>query len=463
MRAKDFIIEAGNLATGEIKKYNSRIQTFLNKIKNKSPFETQDGKQFIADPTQYDEIAQFLSNPNAKGAIKLRSLDGTSTISTSGLVKTAEFGGQSVGQSADKPTDVSQAGKEGLPIKPPQVFNTTDIKDINLANAKDLQQAGAFRVNELYSKIANSQQLQSLGEYGQAIIDCAKQIESGRDPQVPAGLSSPQMRALVDYAGEYLGILAMYKGTAEFPKRDAFLKFIGGDFGTSMLYFPKSSNNPLADSFAVQDTTTGHTLYLSSKGQGGGAAPAISGLKVPEELRKRRQYADAIKFIDLCQTTGSIEQPFQLLNWINSKYPDAVDPKFKPMLPWNIAQVTTAVNTSRKDKSAQTKLPQEYQEFVDTFTFRRALAAETTAGGILHYVTVKEVQRIVNSGIIDNFQACVLEILSENFVQVYTEFKKGTLQSYVLWPAKIDGIVTVESKGSASNPTKGTISFRVSK
>lgn len=377
MRAKDFITEAGNLATGEIKKYNSRVQTFLNKIKTKSPFQTMTGAPFIADPAQYNELAQFLSDPNAKGTIKLRSADGKSVISTSQLVKTTEFGGQSVGQSADTPTDVAQAGKEGLPIKPPQVFSTSDIKDIHLADAKDLQQAGAFRVNELYKRITTSPQLQALGEYGQAIISCAKQIESGVDPQIPAGLNSPQTRALVDYAGEYLGILAMYKGTAEFPKRDAFIKFIGGDLGTSMLYFPKSSNNPLADSFAIQDEQTGHTLYLSSKGQGGGAAPAISGLKVPEELRKRRQFADAIKFIDLCQQTGSIEQPFVIMNWLAKRYPDAIDPKFAPMLPWDLPSVTQAINNSRKDKSGNTKLPEELQRFISTFTFSRKLAPET--------------------------------------------------------------------------------------
>jgi hypothetical protein len=72
--------------------------------------------------------------------------------------------------------------------------------------------------------------------------------------------------------------------------------------------------------------------------------------------------------------------------------------------------------------------------------------------------------RIVNAGAIKNFQACVLEILSENFVQIYTQGTKlGTLETYVLWPAKVDGVVSVESKGSASNPAKGTVSFRVSK
>lgn len=463
MRAHQFITEIGNLSTGEITKYRNRIFAFINKINAGQPFVTVDGRDFVVDKKQLPEIMKFLHTPNVKGQLLVRSADGKETISTSKLVKTPEFGGQSAPTVAQgQNVDVSQtAGKEGLPVKPPQVFKTTDVKDVNLASAKELQQAGAFRVKDLYKKITTSEQLNTLGTYGQAIISCAQQINKGQDPKVPEGLNSAQMRALVDYAGEYLGILAMYKGTADFPKREQFLKFIGNDLGTSMLYFPKKSNTPLADSFAIQDTDTGHTLYLSSKGSAGGAAPAISGLKIPDELKKRRQYKDAVDFILLCQSTGAIEQPFYLMNWIAKKYPDAIDSKFYKMLPWDITQVVNAVNASRKEGKP---LPAKMQKFVDSFVFKRALAEETTAGGILHYVTIKEVMRIVNAGAIKNFQACVLEVLSENFVQIYTQgTKQGTLETYVLWPAKVDGIVTVESKGSASNPTKGTVSFRVSK
>ena len=463
MRAHQFITEIGNLSTGEITKYRNRIFAFLNHINNGNPFVTVDGRNFVIDKKQLPQIKKFLETPGAKGQLLVRSADGKETISTSKLVKTPEFGGQSAPTVAQgQNVDVSQtAGKEGLPVKPPQVFNTGDVKDVNLASAKELQQAGAFKVKELYNKIVNSDQLNSLGTYGQAIISCAQQINKGSDPKLPEGLSSPQMRALVDYAGEYLGILAMYKGTADFPKREAFLKFIGNDLGTSTLYFPRKSNTPLADSFAIQDSKTGHTLYLSSKGSAGGAAPAISGLKIPEELKKRRQYKDAVDFILLCQSTGAIEQPFYLMNWIAQKYPNAIDEKFIKMLPWDVTATVNAVNASRKQGKP---LPAKMQRFVDSFVFKRKLADETTPGGVLHYVTIKEVMRIVNAGAIKNFQACVLEVLSENFVQIYTQgTKMGTLETYVLWPAKVDGVVSVESKGSASNPTKGTVSFRVSK
>lgn len=460
MRAHDFITEAGNLSTSELIKYQSRIAVFIHKIQAKSPFTTVDGRQFIADPKQLPEIKKFLSDPNAKGSILLRSLDGKETISTSKLVKTTEFGGQSVAATDQGPTDASLAGKEQLPVKPPQVFQTTDV-DVNLATAKDLQKAGAFRVKDLYSKIINSQQLNALGTYGQAIISCAQQINKGNDPQLPQGLTNAQLKALIDYAGEYLGILAMYKGTADFPKRESFLKFIGRDLGTSMLYFPVKSNTPLADSFAIQDSDTGHTIYLSSKGSGGGAAPSLSGLKINDEIAKRKQYKDAVKFIQVAQASGTIEQPFQLMNFLAQTYPDSIDPKFVKFLPWKPADIL-AVDASRKDKSANTKLPARLQKFIETFTFRK-LSANATPGGILHYVVSKEIQRIVNAGTIKNFQACVLEILSENFVQIYTQPTKGTLETYVLWPANVDGVVTVESKASAVDPTSAGLSFRVSK
>jgi len=463
MRAHQFITEIGNLSTGEIIKYRSRISAFIDKVNAGSPFVTVDGRDFIVDKNQLPEIVKFLQTPNIKGQLLVRSADGKETISTGKFVKTPEFGGQSAPTVAQgQNVDVSAtAGKEGLPVKPPQVFNTGDIKDINLASAKELQQAGAFKVKELYKRIASSEQLNALGTYGQAIISCAEQINQGHDPKLPEGLTSPQLRALIDYAGEYLGILAMYKGTADFPKREAFLKFIGNDLGASTLYFPRKSNTPLADSFAIQDSETGHTMYLSSKGSAGGAAPAISGLKIPDELKKRPQYKDAVEFILLCQNTSAIEQPFHLMNWVAKKYPNVIDSKFHEMLPWDINTTVMAVNASRKERKP---LPAELQKFVDSFVFKRKLADETTAGGILHYVTIKEVMRIVNAGSIENFQACVLEVLSENFVQIYTQgTKKGTLETYVLWPAKVDGVVSVESKGSASNPVKGTVSFRVSK
>jgi hypothetical protein len=461
MRAHDFIIEAGNLSTSELVKYQSRIAAFIHKIQAKSPFTTVDGRRFIADPKQLPELKKFLLNPNAKGSISLRSLDGKETISTSKLVKTSEFGGQSVASTGSGPTDASLAGKEQLPVKPPQVFKTTDIADVNLATAKDLQRAGAFKVKDLYSKITNSQQLNALGTYGQAIISCAQQINKGNDPKLPEGLTNAQLKALIDYAGEYLGILAMYKGTADFPKRESFLKFIGRDLGTSMLYFPVKSNTPLADSFAIQDAETGHTIYLSSKGSGGGAAPSLTGLKITDEIAKRKQYKDAVKFIQVAQASGTIEQPFQLMNFLATTYPGAVDEKFAKFLPWKPADIM-AVDASRRDKSAKTKLPARLQKFISTFTFRK-LSANATAGGILHYVVSKEIQRIVNAGTIKNFQACVLEVLSENFVQIYTQPKKATLETYVLWPANVDGVVTVESKASAVDPTSAGLSFRVSK
>ena len=94
MRANQFITEIGNLATGEIKKYQSRVAAFLNKVQAGTPFVTQDGRDFVIDPKQLPKLKKFLLDPNSKGQLLVTSVEGE-TISTSKLVKTSEFGGQS--------------------------------------------------------------------------------------------------------------------------------------------------------------------------------------------------------------------------------------------------------------------------------------------------------------------------------------------------------------------------------
>ena len=112
MRAHHFITEIGNLATGEIKKYQSRVAAFIHKVQAGSPFVTQDGRDFVIDKKQLPQLKKFLLDPASKGQLLVRSIDGE-TISTSKLVKTTEFGGQSSPtQAQGQNVDVSNtAGK----------------------------------------------------------------------------------------------------------------------------------------------------------------------------------------------------------------------------------------------------------------------------------------------------------------------------------------------------------------
>jgi hypothetical protein len=62
---------------------------------------------------------------------------------------------------------------------------------------------------------------------------------------------------------------------------------------------------------------------------------------------------------------------------------------------------------------------------------------------------------------IPNFEGGVLNILDMNFVQQYAEYKGGQINFKTQWPAKLDGVVTVESKAGATDPTKGGFSFKL--
>jgi hypothetical protein len=80
------------------------------------------------------------------------------------------------------------------------------------------------------------------------------------------------------------------------------------------------------------------------------------------------------------------------------------------------------------------------------------------------YVTKKAVAAIVNSGAVPGFQPAILEILDYNFIQQYTTLaskKTGALAFNTQWPAKLSGVVTMEVKSSATDPTGGGFSFKL--
>jgi hypothetical protein len=52
--------------------------------------------------------------------------------------------------------------------------------------------------------------------------------------------------------------------------------------------------------------------------------------------------------------------------------------------------------------------------------------------------------------------------LDYNFIQQYTKMSKGgQLQFDTQWPAKLNGIVSLESKSGGTDPTKGGFSFKL--
>lgn len=439
-----------SLAPGEITKYEDRFEAFINHIVNQRPFYTDKdkagipkGTKVVLDPNEAKRFVDLYANNQFVGRIMAKDTQGK-MWPLSDFAKTAEFGGATA-----KPDDSPETlSKEAAGLKPDQIGITDQ----------------PIKAGQLGQVIVGNQVLNST-PHGKAVIACAQAIMAGQTPVIPPEIlkSGPVTAAIVDYAGEYLGVLALINGRTNFPNQTEFLKWLGGSLSNLTLNFPSEQNNPMADSFAeIINPTTNHQINISSKGTGGGAAPAMSGLHIPEHLKKKKTYRTAIDLIELTQNENlpkptTISQVFQAMNLLNERVPDAIPEVFKPFLPWP-RTIVDEVNASRSAKKGQRMDLPKYKPITDQ------VQSSGSDGGKLTYVTKKAVMNIVNSGAVPEFQAAVLEILDYNFIQQYTNLvkKTGALAFNTQWPAKLDGKVTMESKSSATDPIAGGFSFKLS-
>ena len=434
----DSMLAEATLEASQIIKYPERFDAFISHIQDRKPFYTdKEGTEVVLDPSEADRFLQLRQDGKFRGSVQGKDLQGK-LWSISNFRKTAEFGGASA-----KPgeTDTSELKKEGAQVKPGQ---------IGIVN-QDIP------ASKLHDVIVNNIVLQST-DYGRAVIEIANNIVSGKPAVIPAEFAKNEQvkKAIVDYAGEYLGVLALIHDQSSFPSRDEFLKWLGGNFKDLVLFFPSSVSNPLADSFAsITNTKTGHTLNISSKGTGGGAPPSMSSLKIPDELRKKKQYQTAIDIVDLVKNENlpipkTVSQVFQMMNLMYERMPDKIPTAFVPFLPWD-QDIVAQVKDSLKNR---TPMPKYNKLFAD-------LDSKGSDGGKLTYVTKSAVMNLVNGGQVPEFQAVILEILDYNFIQQYADAKKGVITFSTQWPAKLDGEVTMETKSGGTDPTKGGFSFKL--
>ena len=427
--------EASTLAAGELNKDQARFNKFIQYIQNGQPFQTADGKEVIVDPSEADRFLELKQANKFSGTLKAKGTDNM-MYPLSHFAKTADFGGHAAKAGADAQQEI---GKEAVLVKPNQI----KITDHNIP------------AEALGSAIINNPVLKST-PYGLAVIECAKQIMAGQSATVPNEVlnNAKVGTAIRDYATEYLGVLALIYNQTDFPSRDAFLKWLGGSLNNIVLNFPSKANNPLADSYAqLNNPTTNHEINISSKGKGGGAAPAISKLQIPDALYKKKQYKNALEFINICKTGPVVFQPFDAMDLINQLSPSHVPEKFRPFLPFTDEIKTKAVN-SLKNK---TPLP-EYQSLWSDIKFKKDGA---TDGGKLIYALKNGVVEAINRGAIPQMQAVILEILDYNFIQQYSDLKKNTLVFHTQWPAKLNGHVVMSHKSSATEPSSGGFSFKL--
>lgn len=435
---------AVGMSAGEITKYETRIEKFLNKITLGEPFTTIDNQEVVIDPTEAKRFLTLYKQNLFKGALKARTADGNE-IPLSKLAKTAEFGGAAVAVGQDPGT----AGKEALLVKP----KTIQITDFDIP-------AGS-----LYKVIAGNQVLNST-DYGKTVIQLANEIVAGQAVVLPPEYQDKSMekvrKAIVDYAGEYLGVLALVSGRTKFDNQKAFTKWLGAGVGELVVNFPGKSNTNIADSYAtVKNKKTSHSLNISSKGTGGGAAPAISGLKISDDIKQNPNLKNAVKFIELCQAkadargASTLIQAFESMNFIYSINPGAISKKFQKFLPWqheSVAVIVDAVATGRP-------LPKKYSP---AYADIKTRGGNVTEGGTLVYAIKKDVAEAINDReAIPEFKDTILQVLEMNFIQQYTDYSGGEITFETQWPAKLDGDVSVVNKSSAGEPTAGGFSFKL--
>lgn len=476
MRAKDFLIE-GTLTPQEIfgKHLNWRPAALLAKLQASTPFVDSLGpnaNQYIPAPGEYERLQPLidaamqarLADPNAK--VPSLTLKYSNVIAPNADPDAPEQAGEipfSRLEKYDLQTAKGRATSDvnvqplGIGIAAPKVSKDTPL-DVEIKTALDSN--SAIVGGDLYQVIADNPVLDQAGDLGAAIKKAASEITEGIFPDLRAYDDKMQKSIAID-AGEYLGILMMVHGLADWhsEKYDAFLKYLGtGDLSNLLVIFPGSQNSQLQDSYGVQNTATGHTIMISSKGGIGktavGAAPALSGLKIPAKMTKKVEPGSAVDFIQLMQRMTTINQPFAAMNFLNTYYPEAVPEIYKPVLPFT-QQDIASINASIKGKGT---LDAKF----NTIIASRNIKARASQGGILMYATAKDlVDSFNNNQPIPDFRQVILKILDMNFIQIFSRVIGGQLRAKVLWPGNIDGNVYLWTKAEAASPSSAGFSFKV--
>jgi hypothetical protein len=442
---------ANGLTPTQINKDPARWALLIQKISTNQPFiDNVTGADIYIDPNEAKRLTKMKNDGLFKGEkTTIFTRDGQE-IPMSQLAKNIEFGGST---------------KESVLLKP-SLIKITD-RDIP--------------ATDLYEEIANNPVLQKT-DYGQVVIKLAEYITAGEYCQLPPEFltkeKESERKAIVDYAGEYLGVLAMLYGDQRlnrFPRKNQFEQWLGASVGELTLNFPSAANNNIADSYAtITNPNTSHSLNISSKGTGGGAAPAISGLKISPEIKRNPKLKNAVKLIELCQAgkdeTGpsTIVQAFKIMDFLYSVDPNGIPKKWHKFLPFASRapklqqQCIDSINSIKGQKNEKgiqaLPLPKIYQPLISDVNSEKA-----SDGGKLVYSIKKTIAHQINAkAVIPEFADTILQVLEMNFIQQYTDYHaNGEITFATQWPSKLEGVVTMENKSSAVEPSSAGFSFKL--
>ena len=474
MRAKEFIIEGG-LTPGEIfgKHLEWRPDALIAKLQAKTSFvdklDLNVANQYVPADGEYERLAPLITAakdaltdndtaPKPSLTLNYKSIirpDGT-VDKTTGSIAFSKLEKYDLQTAKGQATSKVNVQPIGIGIAAPKVDKGVSVAD-EIKNALDNNSSIAGK--DIHRTIMNNSVLDQAGELGKAIKQASKEIHQQQNPVVNQYDKKTQTVIAID-AGEYLGIQQMIDGSADWKgKYEAFLKFLGaGDLNSMKVIFPGSQNSQLQDSYGVQNAATGHTIMISSKGGIGstaaGAAPALSGLVLPENMTKKVKPGSGVDFIMLLQRMSTINQPFAGMNFLNTHYPDAVPELYKNLLPFTNEDIQS-INANIKGRG-------DLDPKFDAIIASRAIKSRARKGGILMYATAKDLVETINTTQpIPDFRQTVLNVLDMNFVQIFSRVVGGKLKADVLWPGKIDGNVLLWTKAEAAAPSSAGFSFKV--
>jgi len=475
MRAKEFLIEKVLDANAlfDTTRLDWRPDAFIAKLKAGTPFiGTKDSaivdkdKEYYAEPGEAarlepivkDIVAKIQKNPLFKppelqinikglGMVPLKNFEKADLQTKKGQV-TAPVNVQPIG------IGIATQPKSAIKGKKKEVVTTDQAIQDALDQHKEIP------AGKLYDVIITNPTLDAAGALGKAIKQAATEINEGKNPIIKQYDEKTQKVMAID-AGEYLGILAVIKDVAEFPKKEAFLKFLKEpNLDNLSMIFPGEQNASLADSYGVQNSKTGHTIMISSKGGKGstavGAAPALSGLKASIEKRKGRiRPGSGLDFINTMNKTSTIKQGFTGWNWVAKHYPDYIPREYGKMFP--MSEETMDMVAQNIKLKGTTKLPASLMKFTKPPYMN---PTKGTPGGTIVYYFTKQLVNLINDGLIPDFRETVIELLDENFMQIFTRVIGGKLVFKVLWPGKVDGNVSLYTKLSSADLSQ-SLSFKV--
>lgn len=435
MRYSDFKLIEGVFGKATDDKYLPAINQILQKPDAQFPV----GKQ--------GERGILIPNPGQQVSARSDRIEGTIDGEEASVLVSTLFKSDEIKQLAGGKV----SSKESYAIKPSDIF----------ADER-------FPAKQVFAEVINNPKLQEQ-EIGKVIIDMAKQIQAGDDPQFKN--IEPEFKSAVrDYAGEYLGVLSLLKGTANFPTRKEWLKHLGvSSIDSIFINFPQQSNFALGDSIgSFENAETGNMILISSKGGKMGAPPSLNSLKIPENLEGSERYAAEIKFVQIMQGASAVMQPFLGINELFNAAPESVNETVRSVLPLSeqdMQELESFMDKKQYTKNDWKKLPKKYHPLIKLIDKTFARFSETaTPGGLIHYIMTRDIINAVNErNAFPEFESMAREILQKNFIQIFARPKGAILGFDILWPnvEMATGKVKLYSKASANDPKKAKMSFSV--